>query len=118
MAGRVPRLFWSDGFIAYNLKRVLIIADYDLIVKMFKDPNVSARLTTPKGYLAQKYERISRGLEVELEALGMKEGTNYGLASGVYDQVRSLIKCKNQKPISGTQKPQKSVASSSNENDD
>ena len=94
MAGRVPRLFWSDGFIAYNLKRVLIIADYDLIVKMFKDPNVSARLTTPKGYLAQKYERISRGLEVELEALGMKEGTNYGLASGIYDQVRSLVKCK------------------------
>ena len=37
MTGRVPRLFWSDGFIAYNLKRVLIIADYDLIVKMFKD---------------------------------------------------------------------------------
>ena len=56
---------------------------------LFEDPNVSARLTTPKGYLAQKYERIDRGLEVELEALGMKEGTNYGLASGVYDQVNS-----------------------------
>ena len=63
MSRQIPPLFWSDGFIAYNLRRVLVITDYELMMRLFKDPRVNLRLNTPKGYLAQRYERTERGID-------------------------------------------------------
>ena len=42
------KLFWSDNFIKYNLKRVLVIADYDYMNRLFKIPNVCARVSSAK----------------------------------------------------------------------
>ena len=46
--GDLPRLFWANGYFPLSIKEMLVISDFDLLEKSFKNPVVSGRITNPK----------------------------------------------------------------------
>ena len=44
----LPRMFWATGFYPFDLKKMLVITDFDVMERIFKLPAVSNRITTPK----------------------------------------------------------------------
>ena len=44
----LPKMFWATGFYPFDLKRMLVITDFDIMERVFKLPAVSNRITTPK----------------------------------------------------------------------
>ena len=45
---RLPKVFWAKGFFPLNIQKMLIISDFDLMEKAFKNPAVCDRMATPK----------------------------------------------------------------------
>ena len=46
--GKLPKVFWAKGFYPFDLKSMVVIADFGVLEKVFKNPAVSDRITTPK----------------------------------------------------------------------
>ena len=87
--GNVPPMFLTDGFVKYNLGRLLILADYNLVEQCFKNPLLSMRPTNGRAALALEMARedlnVPQLVASILGNLKLKKGTHPGIASGPYD---------------------------------
>ena len=45
---KLPKVFWATGFYPFDLRKLLVITDFDVLEKTFKNPAVSDRLKTAK----------------------------------------------------------------------
>ena len=46
--GDLPKIFWANGYFPLNMKAMLVISDFDLLEKTFKNPVVCGRIMNPK----------------------------------------------------------------------
>ena len=93
--GNVPPIFWSDQFVKYNIGRILVLADYDLIEKCFKNPHLSMRPTNGRSALALELERQDKKIPELVESMfpfDFKPGTHLGIQSGPYDANHKLLR--------------------------
>ena len=44
----LPKVFWATGFYPFDLRKLLVISDFDVMEKTFKNPAVSDRLKSAK----------------------------------------------------------------------
>ena len=44
----MPDVFWAKGFYPFNVKKMLVVSDFELMQKLFRRPEVSNRVTTEK----------------------------------------------------------------------
>ena len=44
----LPKVFWAKGFFPFNLSQLLVIGDFDVMQRAFKNPVVSDRINTTK----------------------------------------------------------------------
>ena len=44
----LPKVFWAKGFFPFNIQKMLVISDFDLMEKAFKNPAICDRMATPK----------------------------------------------------------------------
>ena len=69
----------SDGFLPFNVKRIVVITDYDLINQAFKNPVISSKAgpigaTDPKTKLDFATERTQSGLRKFISDLKLETG--------------------------------------------
>ena len=46
--GTLPAVFWAKNFYPFNVKKMLVVSDFELMEKLFRRPEVSDRVTTKK----------------------------------------------------------------------
>ena len=70
----------SDGFIPFNVKRIVVLTDYDLINKAFKNPVFSTKsgnpvgVSDPKNKLDFATERTESGLRKYISDIKLQTG--------------------------------------------
>ena len=91
---KIPKIFLSDGFFPFNVKRIIVLSDYDIIQKAFKIPAMSARLTSAKVKLDFEQEREDLNVPAMIKSIGIETqlpGTNH-IASGPYDSHHKMLR--------------------------
>ena len=46
--GDLPKIFWANAYFTLNMKDMLVVSDFDLLEKTFKNPVVCGRIMNPK----------------------------------------------------------------------
>ena len=73
--GNLPSIFLSDGYFPHNVIRFIVLTNYDVIVKAFKNPNFSLRITgNSKARLLYKTNARHSGLFQFVNDIGLKTG--------------------------------------------
>ena len=44
----LPSVFWAKDYYPFNVKKMLVVSDFELMEKLFRRPDVSDRVTTKK----------------------------------------------------------------------
>ena len=77
--GTLPKILLSDGFLPFNVKRIVVFTDYDLINQAFKNPAFSTKsgpigATDPKTKLDFATERTESGLRKYISDIKLQTG--------------------------------------------
>ena len=77
--GTLPKILLSDGFLPFNVKRIVVFTDYDLINQAFKNPAFSTKsgpigATDPKTKLDFATERTESGLRKYISDIQLQTG--------------------------------------------
>ena len=75
----MPKVLLSDGFLPFNVKRIVVFTDYDLINQAFKNPVFSTKsgpigATDPKTKLDFATERTESGLRKYISKIQLETG--------------------------------------------
>ena len=76
----IPKVLLSDGFIPFNVKRIVVLTDYDLINQAFKNPVFSTKsgnpvgVSDPKNKLDFATERTESGLRKYISDIKLQTG--------------------------------------------
>ena len=95
--GNLPSIFLSDGYFPHNVIRFIVLTDYDVIVKAFKNPNFSLRITgnSKSRLLYRTNARDSRLLEFA-NNIGLKTGNTKKAIESNFDYVGMNVHYKTQ----------------------
>ena len=77
--GTLPKILLSDGFLPFNVKRIVVFTDYDLINQAFKNPAFSTKsgpigASDPKTKLDFAIERTESGLRKYISDIQLQTG--------------------------------------------
>ena len=64
----------TDGFFPLNVRRVVVLTDFDIIDKAFKNPVFSSKVSNPKSRLDFDLERAQSGMPEYVNEIGLKTG--------------------------------------------
>ena len=97
--GTLPKILLSDGFLPFNLKRIVVFTDYDLINQAFKNPVFSTKsgpigATDPKTKLDFATERTESGLRKYISDIQLQTGNTEKALNSNFGHIGTRLNCK------------------------
>ena len=97
--GSLPKILLSDGFIPFNIKRIVVLTDYDLINLAFKNPVFSTKsgplgASDPKNKLDYETERTESGLRKFVNDIQLRTGNTKKALDSDFEHIGPRLESK------------------------
>ena len=95
--GTLPKILLSDGFLPFNVKRIVVITDFDLINQAFKNPVISSKAgpigaTDSKTKLDFATERTQSGLRKYVSNIKLETGNTEKALNSNFGHIGTHLK--------------------------
>ena len=96
--GTLPKIILSDGFIPFNLKRIVVFTDYDLINQAFKNRVFATKSgplgsADPKNKLDFAVERTESGLRKYVSDIKLQTGNTEKALNSDFEHIGTRLNC-------------------------